>query len=179
MVRHGLEPVIEVLLAGGFEVSLRLHPMTMRHHPRLARELVSRYAGRRFRFDPDVSTTEALLAADVMISEWSGAPLEYAFARQRPVIFIDTPPKIHNPQHARIGLPALEADIRESIGKVVEPGEIARLPQIVSELVRDATSWHERIGRIRDETVFNVGRSGEVGAAQILDTLRSMRSGDV
>ncbi|HEY0158841.1 MAG TPA: CDP-glycerol glycerophosphotransferase family protein [Thermoanaerobaculia bacterium] len=171
MVRQGLEPAIEVLLTAGFEVSLRLHPMTVRHHPRLAQELVRRYEGRRFRFDPDVSTTEALLAADIMISEWSGAPLEYAFARQRPVIFVDTPPKIHNPNHARIGLPALEADIRDQIGKVVAPGELARLPQVVAELVRDAPSWHERIGRIRDETVFNVGRSGDAGAAQILGTL--------
>lgn len=178
LVRQGLDPVIEVLLAAGFEVSVRLHPMTVRHHPRLAQELVSRHgSGGRFRYDPDVSTTEALLAADVMISEWSGAALEYAFARQRPVIFIDTPPKIHNPQHARIGLPALEADIRERIGKLVAPGEIARLPDVVSELVRDASSWHERIGRIRDQTVFNVGRSGEAGAAHILATLR--RSIDV
>jgi hypothetical protein len=125
-----------------------------------------------------VSTTEALLAADVMISEWSGAALEYAFARQRPVIFIDTPAKIHNPHHDRIGLPALEADIRERIGRLVAPGEISRLPSVVSELVRDASAWHERIGAIRDQTVFNIGHSGEAGAAQILATLGSMRSGD-
>jgi hypothetical protein len=178
LVRYGLEPVIEVLLAAGFEVSLRLHPMTVRHQPRLAGELVDRYRGGRFRFDPDVSTTEALLAADVMISEWSGAALEYAFARQRPVIFTDTPPKIHNPHHEWIGLPALEADIRERIGRLVAPGKIAGLPLVVSELVRDASSWHERIGAIRDQTVFNVGHSGEAGAAQILATLSSMRSGD-
>lgn len=180
MVRYGLERAIEILLAADFEVSLRLHPMTVRHHPRLAPDLVSRYGGSgRFRFDPDVSTTEALLAADVTISEWSGAALEYAFARQRPVIFVDTPPKIHNPHHERIALPALESEIRERIGKVVAPGEVARLPQVVSELVRDGSSWSERIGRIRDQTVFNVGRSGEAGAAEILATLSSMRSGDV
>jgi len=179
MVGRGLETVIEVLLAAGFEVSLRLHPMTVRHQPRLAQDLVGRYEhGGRFRFDPDVSTTEALLAADVMISEWSGAALEYAFARQRPVIFMDTPAKIHNPQWERIGLPALEAEIREELGRVISPGDLRAVPDAVRSLLAESAAWSERIAAARERAVFNVGRSGEVAAAHVLDTLAEMRSGD-
>ncbi|HYH09200.1 MAG TPA: CDP-glycerol glycerophosphotransferase family protein [Thermoanaerobaculia bacterium] len=180
MVEHCLDAVIDVLLGAGFHISLRVHPMTARHRPQLTAQLVTRHAATgRFHFDPDVSTTEALLAADVMISEWSGAPLEFAFARERPVIFIDTPPKIHNPRHDRIALPALEADIRAEIGRIVALHEIGTLPEIVCELAAEGTEWGPRIARVRERTVFNIGRSGEVAAEHILGTLQSMRSGDV
>ena len=38
-----------------------------------------------------------------MISEWAGAAIEYAFSRERPVIFIDTQPKINNLHWKKIG----------------------------------------------------------------------------
>lgn len=185
LVQHGLEAVLDTLLTAGFEVSLRLHPMTTRHHPRLAESLLQRHSATgRFRFDPHINTTESLLAADVMISEWSGAPLEYAFARLRPVIFIDTPPKIHNPDFQRVGLPALEAEIREQIGLLLSPQALPTLPDAVRILLNDPAGWRERIRAVRDRSVFHVGTSGEVAAEHILGTLASMRvtsmgSGDV
>jgi YidC/Oxa1 family membrane protein insertase len=172
IVQHCLEPMLAILLAAGFEVALRLHPMTVRQEPMLAEGLVRRHGGDgRFHYDPHVETTEALLAADVMISEWSGAPLEYAFARERPVLFIDTPPKIHNPSFARVGLPGLEVEIREAIGGVVALDQLHALPDAVHALLAEAPHWKDRIRDVRDRTVFNVGRSGEVAAQHILDTL--------
>ena len=151
--------------------------MTVRHQPDLPERLERTWGARgRFHFDPDVGTTEALLAADVMISEWSGAALEYAFARERPVLFVDTPPKIHNPNYAKIALPALESDIREAIGRVVSPDAIVEMPQVIGELVSAAPEWRERIAAIRERTVFNVGSSGAAGAALILDTLSPGRT---
>lgn len=173
IVQHCLHAVIDILLGAGFDVSLRIHPMTARHEPQLVDTLLRRHrASGRFHFDPDVSTTDALLAADVMISEWSGAPLEYAFARERPVIFIDTPPKIHNPNHARVGLPALESDIRDEIGRVIALSDLHVLPDAVHDLLAQADSWRERIRAVRERTVFHVGRSGDIAAQHILGTLR-------
>lgn len=172
IVDHCLEPLIESLLGGGFNVTVRFHPMTRRHDPGLPDRLLAKFEPTgRFQFDPHINTTESLLAADIMISEWSGAPLEYAFAREKPVIFIDTPPKINNPAYERIDAPMLEVDIREKIGRLVSPDTIDQLPAIVTELIAEADDWAERIRQVRTEAVFNVGRSGEAGAEAILTTL--------
>lgn len=172
IIEHGLERMIEVLLEAGFVVTLRLHPMTVRHQPDLPERLLARHAaGGRFSFDRHINTTDTLLAADVMISEWSGAALEFAFARERPAIFIDTPPKTQNPNYARIGMPCLEIEIREQIGRLVAPDAIDSLPGVIRELLAGAPAWSERIRAVRDTTVFNIGRSGEVAARHILDTL--------
>lgn len=170
IVKHCLDPLIDVLLKAGFRVAVRFHPMTRRHDPGLPDRLLARYgATGRFEFDPHINTTDSLLAADIMISEWSGAPLEFAFARERPVVFIDTPPKIHNPNFARTGAPLLEVDIREKIGRVVGLDSLERLPGIVRELVESSGLWAEPIRKVREQTVFNVGRSGEAGAEVVLD----------
>ena len=106
-----------------------------------------------------------------MISEWSGAPLDYAFARLRPVIFIDTPPKIHNPEYGLLGLPCLEEEIRTKIGRVVSPDQCETLPGLVRELTAQAQAWTEKIRAVRQESVYYVGSSGEAGAQAILKRL--------
>ena len=175
IVKHCLEPLIDVLIAAGFRVAIRLHPMTRRHDPSLPERLVARIeATGRFQFDPHINTTESVLAADIMITESSGAPLEYAFARERPVIFIDTPPKINNPHYARVGAPLLEVDIREKIGRLVRLDALDRAPHAVRELVGSAEAWAGTIRRVREATVFNVGRSGAAGPEAVLDTLSSV-----
>ena len=172
LVAHGLDQLLEVLLQARFEVTLRLHPMTKRHHPRLTTDIAARCAGRgALHIDPHINTTQSLLEADIMISEWSGAPLDYAFARLRPVIFVDTPPKIHNPEHGRLELPYLEEDIRTKIGRLVAPNQFDAIPSAIRELTTEATAWTEKIRAVREETVYHVGHSGNVGAQAILETL--------
>ena len=172
LVGHGLEPLLAVLLRAGFAVTLRLHPMTKRHHPGLAADMAARFAGRgSLQIDPHINTTQSLLEADIMISEWSGAPLDYAFARLRPVIFIDTPPKIHNPEYGLLGLPCLEEEIRTKIGRVVSPDQCETLPGLVRELTAQAQAWTEKIRAVRQESVYYVGSSGEAGAQAILKRL--------
>ena len=44
-------------------------------------------------FEYDVASQNSLHASDVMISDWSGAAIEYSFALKKPVVFIDLPLK--------------------------------------------------------------------------------------
>lgn len=170
LVHHGLESLVAILLKAQFHITLRLHPMTKRHYPRLAMSLVNRFASDgTLDIDPHINTTESLLNADLMISEWSGAPLEYAFARLRPVLFIDTPPKINNAEHARLDLPYLEDAIRSKIGRILPLNQLCHAAAVVRELIGDAPDWAEQIRTVRQETVYHLGDSGKVGAEAILD----------
>lgn len=172
LVQNGLEHLIQILLDAGFQVTLRTHPMTKRHQPSLSSDLEQQFgASGLFVVDPITTATQSLLDADIMISEWSGSPLEYAFARLRPVIFIDTPPKTHNPEHGRIDLPCLEIDIRSKIGRIVSPGEFERIPDIVRGLVGQADEWKEKIRAVRDQAVYHIGFSAQVAARAILAPL--------
>ena len=58
-----------------------------------------------------------------MISDWSGAALDYAFGLNKPVVFIDVPKKINNLDYQEIGLDCFEEVIRDNIGVVFKPDD--------------------------------------------------------
>ena len=106
-----------------------------------------------------------------MISDWSGAAMEYAFGTEKPVLFIDLPPKVHNPEYARIGYEPLEAAIREKIGQVLSVEQIDDAGAIVADFLNQKEKYRARIIRARQENIYHFGRSAEIGANYILARL--------
>ena len=178
-IEAGFGPdLVELLLAGGHAVVLRLHPMTVRHHPRLADQLLSRFGGRGLRIETDMREQASLHESELMIGDWSGAALEYAFGLERPVLFVDTPPKVNNPEHDRIGLVGVEASLRDQIGAVVDPGDLPAALPLIEALCADPDRYRERLREARERTVYNVGRSASVGAAHVARLADGARGAD-
>ena len=159
---------IRALLAGGFRTTVRLHPMTSRRLPELRDGLRREFASSPlFTLEEDMSATESWLASDVMISDWSGAATEYAFALGRPVVYVDTSPKLMNPDWDRIGLESFESMIRSLIGRVVAPEAIDELAATVREVTADTNSVRASAMEARDRMIFNVGASSAAAAAYL------------
>lgn len=164
--------LIDVLIRSGYRTTLRLHPMTVRRLPRLAPEFVANYHDQPlFRVEEDMNAAESWMRSAVMISDWSGAATEYAFALQKPVIYIDTPPKIRNPEWRTIGTPAFESSIREEIGQVVQQSEIGGVPERIEDARRAGPALGDQISAARSKSLFNVGRGSQV-AAEYLAALK-------
>jgi YidC/Oxa1 family membrane protein insertase len=162
------EPVIRPLLDGGFFVVLRLHPMTLRHHGRVIDALEAAFASDpNFRVERDMSATDSWLRADVMISDWSGAATEYAFSLAKPVVFLDTPQKIRNPEWQVIGLPGFEDFIRREVGTIVPLTELGDLAATVRQTLAAAPERRARIHAARDRWIFNPGAAAEAIAAHL------------
>jgi hypothetical protein len=159
--------LIELLLDAGHSLVLRLHPMTVRHHPALAADLTARFGDRSFRVETDMREQASLHESELMISDWSGAALEYAFGRERPVLFIDTERKVNNSEHERIGLVAVEDSLRHEIGRVIDPADLPAALPAIEGLCSDPGAYRERLREVRGRTVYNVGRSASIGAAHV------------
>lgn len=142
--------LIDELLKLNFHVILRPHPQTLKFAPRSMTAILNRYqTDANFTFEDCISSQESLHLADLMISDWSGAALEYAFALDKPVLFCDVPRKINNPDYLNLGLEPLEVAIRQRIGEIwdgVGPIE----PCVRACLQRASTDLH----RIAQENVF-------------------------
>ena len=147
--------LIEILLKEGYEVILRLHPEEVKRHH------IWKYSN--VKLETSVVDMYSLVKADVLITDWSGIGLEYAFGTERPVIFIDTPPKIRNSEFNELGIEPIESSIRDKIGVIVSPSDLSSLPKVVSSIV--TSDYRERITGIRD--VFNFGYSADVSAKYI------------
>jgi YidC/Oxa1 family membrane protein insertase len=161
-------PIVEALLDAGFEVIARPHPMTRKKAPASVDALAARFGGNpRFTLEEGVTGQESLLRSDLMVSDWSGAALEYAFGLERPVLFVDVERKVNNPAYGELGIEPFEASVRSRIGRVVAPDDFAALAPAVEDLVGDAPGLAAQIRAVREESIFNVGSSGKVAAEVI------------
>lgn len=173
---HGTA-VCGALLDAGFRVTVRPHPMTRRKAPGCIRAIESELGDSgRLTVENGVAAFDSLAAADCMVSDYSGAAMEFAFGFERPVLFVDVPRKVNNPEYKRIGIEPIEVAIREKIGTVVGPDRLTGLAREVNELVRAREEIREQIRKARGDVVYNVGASGRA-AAMTINMMAQSKSG--
>lgn len=173
-----IHPMLEGLLGKGFEVVVRPHPEYIkRYHTRMDK-LVERYAayqGGDLSFELDFSKDDSLYDSDVVISDWSGAAYEFAFITKKPVLFVDTPPKVNNEDYGLLTVEPLEISLRDRIGLRVRMDEMALVPEKVKELLESGSEWAGRITEVFQKTVANFGHSGEAGGRYLAEAILKRR----
>lgn len=166
--RHGGD-FIKPLLDARYDVILRPHPETIKYSPGLLSMISLKYrAYENFKMEDEVASTESLLKADLMISDYSGASLEFALALLKPVLFVDVPKKINNPSYAIHPVDPLEVSIRDEIGKVISEEKLPEIIRYVNKLLTDNTVHASKIALLRDQYIYNFGKSGEMAALALL-----------
>ncbi len=169
--QHGMQ-VVETLIDAGLNVILRPHPRTIRFHGDVIAAIRDRFgASERFTLDTDPNAVTSLLAAQVMVSDWSGAALEFSFGLLRPVLFVDVPRKVNNPDYESLGIEPLEVSVRDRLGKVLAVDHMNDMGREVRRLLEQAPKWHEDLQAARDELVYHPGDSGRAGAQALMDIL--------
>ena len=170
-----IDPLLEELLGKGFEVVVRPHPeYVKRYKPRMDR-IVERYAGREadgLRFELDFSGNNSIFDSDLLISDWSGTAYEFSFVTLKPAVFIDTKPKINNPDYVKLGIEPLEFTLRDQVGIRVKPEELAGLSKKLRDLLGKGEQYSEKIFALRNQYIAHFGESGAVGGRYILTQLK-------
>jgi len=114
-----------------------------------------------------VVTDESLIRADVLISDYSGIALEYAFGTERPVLFLDVPIKIHNQRYRELGIEPLELSLRSEIGVVISLNELESINQVISDLIMNRTAYQKKMVELRRAYVYAFGHSSTIGSEHI------------
>ncbi len=172
------ETLIDSLLRQDLKVIVRPHPVFFQAlYPQgqaIVAELEKRFQGEPgFVLDTDYNSERSFHEADLMLCDWSGASLEYAFGTERPVIFVDSPPKVRNPDWTQLGVVPFEERVRDQIGRVLASQKVASVGQLALDLLDRSQEMAERIRAVRDEAVFHFGRSAEVGVKTLRAKLSS------
>ncbi len=168
-----LEEILDTLKGRGYQITVRPHPQEVRLKQAYMEQLEAKYAADRdVEIQTDFSSNSTVFESDLLITDWSGITYEYAFTTLRPVLFIDTPMKVMNPEYEKINTPPINIWMREVIGVVVKPDELEKLPEAVERLLSGRDEYRERIDRFVHEYVYNLGNSGEVGAKYIINEIQ-------
>ena len=156
--------LINVLLKSDFKVILRPHFRILRDSKELIKSIEEEFKNNsRFLLEKGVLRPEDFHSSKCLITDWSGIGMEYAFIKKNKVIFIDVPKKEMNDESGRINLEPIEVSIRDKIGHVVSMKELNRIP----ELINKNNNIIEEIDNVQENTVFNIGKSANIGAEYI------------
>ena len=162
------EPLIAALLGAGIRVIVRPHYQTTRLAPGLIEGLVARFGSDpNFRHVVRMEESASLFESNLLICDWSAMAIEYALGLGKPVLFVDVPPRVRNPDYTELGLEPMEMRIRRELGAVLPLDRVGEAPRYVAELLRDPADLRKRNAERRDSWVFNFGRSVEAGAREI------------
>lgn len=166
------QQAIESLLAAGHKVVLRPHPRTRQLHASVLEQIITRFGEHpQFELDNNMDAYSTLQSSALMISDWSGAALEFAFAYQRPVIFVDVPRKIQNEAYTALQLEPIEASIRQEIGQIVLQQDIGLIGEKAQEIMHNSAQWQQDISAVRQKNVFNLNNSGVVAADYLMSVI--------
>jgi YidC/Oxa1 family membrane protein insertase len=143
-------------------------------------KLKERFAGNdRIEVQLDFSATDTVWKADLLITDWSDISMEYSFCTHKPVLFINTPMKIMNPEYDRIDVVPINIEIRDIVGCNISPKELDKIPEKIEYLFANSEMFAEKIREYEEAQVYNIGHSAEVGgryvATQLLERTRNKK----
>ena len=171
-----LDSLLAQLLNHGYEVVVRPHPeYVKRYKPRMD-QIVHKYENCEdsgLRFELDFTSNTSIFDSDVLITDWSGTAYEFSFVTLKPAVFIDTKPKINNPEYKRLGIEPLEFVLRSEVGIRVDPEKLDGLNEQIQNLLTSQDKYAKHIEEIREKYIANFGTSGQVGGQYILSQLKA------
>ncbi len=166
-----IEDILDNLKGCGYQVIVRPHPQYVRHFEEKINALIQKYQPEGIEIQKDFSSNKTVYTADVLLTDWSSIAFEYAFATLKPVLFINTPMKVVNPDYQELSSIPIDIELRDKVGVSLEPSEISTVKDAVASLLQESRFSKEAMAKMRDYYIYNVGKSGLVGAKYIIERL--------
>lgn len=166
-----IEEMLDQLKNSSYRVIVRPHPQYVRHYGARIDALAEKYASENMIFQKDFSSNKTVYTADLLITDWSSIAFEYAFSTLKPVLFINTPMKIMNPDYQELNEVPIDIELRNEVGISLDTDKLSELNTTVDTLFHADRFSVESMTQLREKYIYNIGESGKVGAKFIIDRL--------
>ena len=175
-----IEEMLDALGGGQYHITVRPHPQYVRHFEEKLNVLAKKYENNpNIELQTDFSSNKTVFDADVLITDWSGIAYEYAFTTLKPVLFINTPMKVMNPDYKEIDVVPFDIEARDQVGISVDTDALDTLPDVVMRLLTEEVYSKDALKKVRENYLYNVGSSAETGAKYLLHELIEATKKDV
>ena len=171
-----LEELLDALKDRNYNIIVRPHPQEVRLKREYMESVRQKYESEHVIVQTDFTSNNPVMEADMVITDWSGISWEYSFTTKRPVLFIDTPMKVLNPEYQRIKTVPLSVQLRDKIGKSIKLDQLGKAAEYVEFLMNHKEEYQEQITRLAETYIFNLGSSAEAGADYIIKSLQEKLS---
>lgn len=172
IVDNCLETILDELKGKDYEIIVRPHPQEVRLKQDYMTMLKAKYETQGIEIQTDFSSNNPIFEADILITDWSGISWEYTFTTLHPILFINTPMKIMNPEYQKIDTVPLNILLRDKLGKSLNLDELAKTDETVRYLLSHTEEYRKQIENLAQEYLYNLDRSAEVAARYIIQEVQ-------
>lgn len=167
------EDLIKTLLNKNYNVTVRAHPQTIKLAASKYLYLVNKFTKfTNFSIDEDFDSTSIYSKSDLLITDYSGTSFEYAFAFLKPVLFIDLPKKINNPDYLAINKTPVEICYRDKIGNIISSKNFDNIDEDIQILLKKYD--RKKIKNLRSNFLYNFSNAAPKGAKKILNIFNKL-----
>lgn len=168
-----LDELLENLKSTNYKIIVRPHPQHVRHMKEKFEQMKEDFKdNNNIEIQTDFSSNDTIFNADIMITDWSGIAYEYAFTTKKPVVFIDTPMKVMNPEYKKIKVEPFNIWCRDIIGEVIKIDNIKTINSVLKSMIKNENKYKENIEKLLKSNVYNLGKSAEVGGEYIINAVK-------
>ena len=168
-----MKDMVASLLKENYDVIVRPHPELLKRNPKIVFSVEQNFKKYpRFKLETELDNNFSIQKSAVLITDWSGISFEYAFANERPVLFVNTDMKVQNNEYSNLNIEPLEIKIRKELGKCINIKDIIKTNKYVKELLDNKQKYVKEIIACRKKYLYNWGNSSKVGGDYIMSLLK-------
>jgi YidC/Oxa1 family membrane protein insertase len=174
-----LEKLVEQFRTLDCRLIIRPHPQYVRLYGDRMSAIISRYQddlGEDFVIQTDFSSTDTVYQADLLVTDWSNVGYEFALSTLKPVLYINTPMKVMNPEYDKIDIVPFDIRIRAQLGGALELGELDSAGSVAADLLSRPEEFREIIGAVKEKEIYNLGRGAEAAGRYIVKRLEQLKA---
>lgn len=124
----------------------------------------------------DFSSTDTVYSADLLVTDWSNVGFEFALSTLKPVLYINTPMKIMNPEYDKIDVVPFDIRIRGQLGGELELSQLDRAGDVAQDLLSRPEEFRETIQAVKEKEIYNLGHGAEAAGRYIVKRLGSRKT---
>ena len=167
-----LEDILKKLKGKDYRVIVRPHPQQVRHMKDVFEKMKEKYNDTNIIIQTDFSSTDSVFNSDLLITDWSSIGYEYAFTTEKPVLSIETPMKIMNPEYKKIKVEPFNIWAREQIGEILKVKDVKKIDTVIDKILKNSSKYQKKISTLKKDSVYNLGNSAEIGADYIINCVQ-------
>ncbi|MDR1267199.1 MAG: CDP-glycerol glycerophosphotransferase family protein [Holosporales bacterium] len=165
-------PLVQSLLEGGWTVIVRPHAEHLVRNKKAIQEVAKVFEQEaRVHLELDLQNSKGIQDASLLVTDWSGIVFEWAFARESPVLFVNTKMKAPNKNYMDLGIVPMEIQIRDHLGVNINLEEVSNIKTYADDLLKNKKRYVAQIKKFREQNIYNFQHSAEVGGKYILNLL--------
>ena len=174
-----VDQLIEQFSGLDCRIIIRPHPQYVRLYGDRIEALIQRYReriGEDFEIQTDFSSTDTVYSADLLVTDWSNVGYEFALSTLKPVLYINTPMKVMNPDYDKIDVVPFDIRIRAQLGGELELDGLDQAGTMARDLLSHPEKYRDIIQSVKEQEIYNLGRGAEAAGRYLVRRIEQIET---